>query len=151
MRFAVDTMCGRLVTYLRFCGYDTEYIEERRSDDRSDLATGFDEEGRTLITRDRTFASMADHSILLDEISLDGQLRELADAGIELSLPDRPRRCGRCNGRVERHSNQVDALPEYVPSDLDQQLYRCRACGQFFWKGSHWEHVGARLREIERS
>ena len=148
MDFTVDTMCGRLVSYLRFCGYDTEYIEQREAGDRAAIADELESAGRTLITRDHTFASMADRAILLTEMTLDEQLRSLSAQGVHLSLPAEPIRCGRCNGELDEVVEAHIEPPEYVPTDLDEELYRCRSCGQYFWRGSHWDRVNNRLDSV---
>lgn len=150
MPFTVDSMCGRLVSYLRFCAYDTAYIDDRDADDVEALARRIDRRGRTLLTRDATFAGLVDDAILLQATELEGQLRELVHAGVTLSLPDVPTRCGRCNSRLEPVDPPHSDRPDYVPRDLDDPLYRCRRCGQHFWRGSHWYRVHELLSSIDR-
>jgi len=160
-RVLLDVMCGKLATYLRMCGYDAAYALDRgvEADDRL-LSLAADEE-RTLITRDRELAARADDAVLLTERDVLDQLRELAAAGYPVALADEPTRCGACNGRVERVDAEggddgVDAEggddgdadpPEYVPNDR-RPAWRCRDCGRWFWKGSHWESVADRLAEV---
>ena len=41
--------------------------------------------------------------------------------------------------------------PDYVPDpgpESPDRFWRCRECGQWFWKGGHWESVGERLRAL---
>lgn len=149
MPLTVDAMCGRLVSYLRFCGYDTEYIDDRDADDVTALARRIDRRGRTLLTRDATFAGLVDDALLLDETEVEGQLQELVRAGITLTIAEVPTRCGRCNGRLDPVDPARSDRPEYVPETLDGPLYRCRCCGHYFWRGSHWDRVDALLSSID--
>jgi uncharacterized protein with PIN domain len=129
------------------CGYDAAYALDRdaEADDRAlELAR---EEGRTLLTRDRSLARRADASVLLTAREIDEQLRELRAAGFRLELDDSPTRCGRCNGRVEPVGSD-EPTPDYAPAPTECDVWRCRACGQHFWKGSHWDDVAARLASL---
>lgn len=87
-------------------------------------------------------------AILLRRREVADQLRELREAGVGLSVPEEPRYCGQCNGRLEPVGAEDSASdpPEYVPDDPPgDDLYRCRDCGQWFWKGSHWRRMRATL------
>jgi uncharacterized protein with PIN domain len=144
-RFLLDAMLGKLSTYLRMCGYDAAYALDRgvESDDR--IRAIAEAEGRRLLTRDRDLAATTDGAILLERCEVVDQLRELAAAGYDLSLPDRPTRCGACNGRLERVADdgaRPDAGPDVGP------VWRCADCGQHFWRGSHWDRVAATLAEV---
>ena len=154
----LDVMCGKLATYLRLCGYDAAYALDREveADDRlRELAAA---EGRVLVTRDRDLAARtasADSpvdAVLLTERDVLDQLRELAAAGYPVELAGEPSRCGNCNGRVERVGvdDPVPDRPDYVPDDVgtDRPGWRCTECGQWFWKGGHWEEVAARLDSL---
>jgi len=144
-RLLLDVMLGRLARYLRMCGYDAVYAGDRgiEADDR--LLALACEEGRTLLTRDRSLAARADDGLLLAERDVRDQLRELDAAGFALSLPDSPARCGRCNGALARVDDD-EPRPDYAPDA--GPVWRCRDCGQLFWRGSHWDDVAARLARI---
>lgn len=152
-------MLGKLATYLRMCGHDTAYVLDRsvevESADSADDSGPVDdrlseiarEEGRTLLTRDRDLAAGVDNAILLTERDVSGQLRELRTAGVELSLAERPSRCGNCNAPVERVLDD-DSVPEYAPDPAETAVWRCPECGQHFWMGSHWDDVRERLSDL---
>lgn len=151
MRYLLDAMLGNLATYLRLCGHDTLYALDRdvEADDAVlALATG---EHRSLVTRDAHLATQAERSILLRERETEPQLRELAAAGVDLTPAAEPVHCGRCNGRLAR-VEAADAAdrPEYVPDDA-APVWRCRDCGQRFWKGSHWDRMAATLSDVRES
>lgn len=150
-RFLLDAMLGKLVTYLRMCGYDAAYALDRGIEDDDRILDLSGEEGRTLLTRDQQLAERTPDALLLTDRAVTDQLQELANAGIELSIADPPVRCGSCNGLLERvsHAGRQGAgehvddeqTPEHVPDD--EAVWRCRDCGQWFWRGSHWEDVEA--------
>lgn len=141
-------MCGTLATYLRFCGYDAAYALDRGIEADDALLDVAREEDRTLITRDISLADRAgDRGLLLRDREVEGQLRELADAGCEVTLAERPTRCGTCNGPVERVSADAD-VPEYAPAPAEHPVWHCRSCGQHFWKGSHWRRVRDTLADL---
>ncbi|PSQ40973.1 hypothetical protein BRD10_01310 [Halobacteriales archaeon SW_12_71_31] len=146
VRLLLDAMCGGLRAPLRMCGHDTAYALDRgvEADDRL-LALAREEE-RTLITRDRELARRVPDAVVVESHDVDEQLRELRAAGVDLDLDEEPTRCGRCNGRLERvgREDSDGERPAYVPETADP-VWRCRDCGQRFWRGSHWADVRERL------
>ncbi|WP_439025580.1 Mut7-C RNAse domain-containing protein [Haloarchaeobius sp. DT45] len=149
-RFLLDVMCGGLTTYLRLCGHDTVYALDRGEEDDDRLLTIAADERRRLVTRDVHLANRADDSILLCQHDPEAQLEELVAAGVSLTPTDVPTRCGRCNGPVERLSTAT-TRPDYAPDD-DTPVWRCRECGQCFWRGSHWDRMCEtveRVRSVE--
>jgi len=72
---------------------------------------------------------------------IDGQLRELRDAGFDLALGE-PARCSACNGRLARVE---ESTPAYAPDPGEEPVWRCVDCGQCYWQGSHWDDVAERL------
>lgn len=144
-RLLLDAMLGRLCSYLRMCGYDACYGPDEGLEDDEAIRERARADGRTVVTRDRALAARSG-GVLLEAREIEPQLEELADAGFELSLPAEPSRCGVCNGRLERAAPE-EPVPEYVP-DQQERVWRCRACGQHFWKGSHWEDVARRLSDV---
>lgn len=158
-RFLLDVMLGKLATYLRMCGYDAAYALDRGIEADDAIRALAAAEDRTLLTRDAQLAEQAEDSLLLTKRDIEDQLREVRAAGIDLSLPDHPQRCSACNGEVvpageaelgelgDDTDVDIDAdVPEHVPDDVDP--YRCRDCGQWFWKGSHWDDVRERLAAL---
>ncbi|EMA61856.1 Mut7-C RNAse domain-containing protein [Halorubrum kocurii] len=168
-RVLLDAMCGKLATYLRMCGYDAAYALDRGAEADDRILSLAAAEDRTLITRDRQLAARADGAILLTERDVLDQLREVAEAGLPVELAAEPTRCGACNGPVERVGPAgaavgPDERPEYVPDDVgsspacdasgddhdadSRPAWRCRDCGRWFWKGSHWASVAERLDAV---
>ena len=143
-RFLLDVMLGSLTSYLRMCGHDAAYALDRgvEADDR--LVRIAADENRTLLTRDRELADRTPGGVLLVSRDTEGQLRELHEHGVELTLSVRPARCGNCNGRLVETS--PDDRPAHAPDD--RRLWRCRDCASRFWKGSHWNRVAETLAAV---
>ena len=143
-RLLCDAMLGKLATYLRMCGYDAAYALDDGLEADDAVLDRLRDGGRTLVTRDRSLARRAPEAVLLTEREIDDQLCELAAAGFELDLADRPDRCGVCNGPLEAVDDD-ERTPEYAPDPADIAVWRCVDCGQHFWKGSHWDDVAETL------
>lgn len=137
----LDVMLGKLARVLRMCGYDAAYALDRGTEDDARLREMARREGRTLLTRDRDLAASAGDAVLLRTRDVGDQLKELDAKGFALSLPDEPSRCATCNGPLVEAEGPY---PEHVPDDAER-VWRCTACGQHYWKGSHWDDVETRL------
>ena len=148
MRLLLDVMCGGLDSYLRMCNYDTVYAGDRGLEADDALLALARDERRTLITRDVALSNRAPEAILLESRAVEAQLAELADAGLDLSLADSPRFCGRCNGPLEA-VDASESTPEYTPDPAEIESWRCTACGQYFWRGSHWDRVKETLSTVD--
>lgn len=145
-RLCLDVMLGGLRAPLRMMGYDTAYAMDRGIEADAEILALADREDRLLLTRDVAVAGQAARSILIEATDPSEQLRELAEAGFELSL-DGPSRCSRCNGPLERiHGG---SLPEAAPDPSNERVWRCRDCGQCYWRASHWENLRARIEELD--
>ncbi|MFB6360456.1 MAG: Mut7-C RNAse domain-containing protein [Halobacteriales archaeon] len=140
----LDHMLGKLAVYLRMCGYDGAYAGDRGAESDAALQAIARSEGRVLLSRDRTLVTQVPRSVLLTERDVAAQLDELRAAGFELSLPEQPTRCGRCNGRLDAVPADADR-PDYAPASSEFTCWRCVDCGQYFWKGSHWDRVRSLL------
>ena len=143
----LDAMLGKLSTYLRMCGYDATYTSGRGYEDEGAVIALALTEGRVLVTRDRELARRADRSVLLSSRDVTDQLREFREAGFALAIADEPVRCSACNGLLER-VDRTEPTPDYAPEPREQPVWRCRDCGQHFWKGSHWDDVAATLAKL---
>lgn len=140
----LDHMLGKLAVYLRMCGYDAAYAGDRGVESDGALEALARREERVLLSRDRSLVAQVRRSVLLTERDIAAQLDELRAAGFELSLPEQPTRCGRCNGRLEPMPADTDR-PDYAPPAEESDCWQCVDCGQCFWKGSHWDRVQSLL------
>ena len=145
-RFLLDVMLGKLVTYLRMCGYDTRYTQDEEIEADDVISERAASTGRTLVTRDRALAKQTDNAILLTSREIENQLAELHDHGISIGLPTRPERCSVCNGRIK--TIDLEQRPEHAP-DTVSHIWQCRECDHYFWKGTHWERVQEIISTID--
>jgi uncharacterized protein with PIN domain len=143
----LDAMLGKLASYLRMCGYDAAYALDRDAETDDALLALVETEQRRLVTRNEGLARRADDAVLLTEREVQAQLRELVEAGFELELSEEPAHCGTCNAPVER-VDRTEPTPEYAPDPTETPVWRCRDCGQHFWKGSHWDDVADQIRTL---
>ena len=150
-------MVGKLASYLRMCGYDAAYALDRgvEADDRLREIAAVEE--RRLVTRDVALARRAEGDdgptpLLLSSGDVTDQLGTVAAEGYELTPAARPARCGDCNGRLRRGDETDAARPGYVPDERDRErVWRCVDCGQWFWKGGHWDRVSETLSAVSPS
>ncbi|MBX0321687.1 Mut7-C RNAse domain-containing protein [Halomicroarcula sp. F13] len=143
----LDAMLGKLASYLRMCGYDAAYALDRGAESDADVLALARTEGRRLVTRDEGLAREMDDALLLTRRDVEEQLRELSGVGFELDLSDEPVHCGTCNAPVER-VDRTEPTPDYAPDPAEEPVWRCRDCGQHFWRGSHWDDVADTLAEL---
>ncbi|SEV83592.1 Mut7-C RNAse domain-containing protein [Natrinema salifodinae] len=147
MRLLLDVMCGGLIAYLRMCNHDTAYAGDRGLEADDAVLAAARNEDRTIVTRDGELADRAAASISLESRDVEAQLAELAAAGVDLSLAADPAFCGRCNGPLDRVDSDV-STPEYAPDPAETEIWVCRDCGQYFWRGSHWDRVAETLSRV---
>ena len=151
-RLLLDAMLGKLATYLRMCGYDAAYVLDGIDDPTAgptddEIIAQSRQSNRTVLTRDRELAARADDAVLLRSREVVDQLSELRAAGYDLSLDATPTRCGACNGPVDA-VDPGESVPAYAPDPADTDCFRCRECGQVFWKGGHWDDVRTTLDSL---
>ncbi|MFW6018021.1 MAG: Mut7-C RNAse domain-containing protein [Halapricum sp.] len=143
----LDTMLGKLAAYLRMCGYDAAYTLSRGVEADDEIVALAKTEGRTVVTRDVSLAKNAPEAVLIESRDTVGQLREFRDAGYPLELEDEPSRCGACNAPLTRVAPE-QPTPDYAPEPDYEAVWRCRECGQHFWRGSHWDDVAETLAKL---
>lgn len=142
MKFLVDDMLGSLARFLRMAGHDTMYAGDLDGED-DELLQYASSENRTIVTRDVELSHRAGDAILLRTRDLDEQLEAMARRGVELEPA--MTRCSLCNSPLEEIEETAEVEEEYVPEDA-RDLKRCTGCGQYYWRGSHWDRIEDRLR-----
>ena len=149
IRFVLDGHLGRLAAYLRMLGFDTWY--QNRVDDAV-LAQISKEEHRILLTRDQGLLkrSAVTHGYWVRATAPREQLREVL-ARFDLQHQAKPfTRCLSCNGllRPALLAEVKDTVPENA-ARFYSEFWRCAACGNVYWPGSHYQRM-ARLIEETR-
>jgi uncharacterized protein with PIN domain/tRNA(Ser,Leu) C12 N-acetylase TAN1 len=144
-RFLVDQMLGRLAPRLRLLGYDVRTVHDLPDSEVARLAAA---EGRILLTQDTALSRV--QSVPAVHIIARKPTEQLAEVLAELELvPDPARlftRCTLCNALVEPVAEAAiaDRLPPGV-RDRGHAFFRCPACAQVYWRGSHVERILAEL------
>lgn len=128
-KFLCDQMCLELGRWLRAAGYDVTLAPETLSDkELFDMAL---EEHRLLLTKDKELAEKGEPAVYLHGEDLDGWAKQLRDEwGVDWLLAPFTR-CVKCDTVLER---------------VDETFWRCPKCEQFFWLGSHTDHMLERLK-----
>lgn len=149
-KFVVDAMLGSLSRKLRAFGFDVAYY--KRGDDAGIMALSR-RQRRILVTADRSLASRSERlglPTLLVSGETDGERLSamVADArqrGIALSRGEP--RCSLCNAQLRKIS-AVEARSQVQPAvaQRHRSFYKCRICGQVYWRGGHWK----KLRRLQR-
>src|SRR2546426_4715192 len=148
MKFLCDHMLGTLAKWLRFLGYDTAYPEALEDNELKRLAVA---EGRVLLTRDRELSGRVPHAIYVASDDLDEQFAQVVRA-FGLTAKDAMSRCSVCNAPIEAIPKE-EAKGHVPPGvyDRHQEFWRCRQCGRYYWPGSHFDRVTAKLDEVSRT
>lgn len=152
-RFVADAMLGSLARKLRAFGFDTAYY---RTGDDSGLMEVAARQERVLLTSDRELASRAlgraTKVILLTGKNDKERVRAIAQAarssGIRM-VAGSPL-CSVCGGALEALGRKHVA--GRVPSSVERRhrlFFRCRSCGQLYWRGSHWKKLRSLARRLE--
>ncbi|HTX52070.1 MAG TPA: Mut7-C RNAse domain-containing protein [Candidatus Baltobacteraceae bacterium] len=142
--FIADAMLGRLATWLRILGYDTEYF---RGDDAA-LLVRARSEGRIVLTRDRALVGrrQAPPHLFIESDHVAAQVRQVIAA---LCLrPGAPtRRCLRCNAILiaRQKADVMGRVPEYVWSH-HEAFWACPYCERIYWAGSHRRRMDDTVR-----
>ncbi len=146
-RFSVDEMLGSLARWLRIMGYDASYEKDMTD---SEILASARAEDRIVLTRDKELAMRAGKSgMLVESDNIDEQLRQVIER-FDLKFNEPLTRCSICNAELEEIP--PEAVEGEVPplvKERQKEFFRCRGCGQIYWKGTHWENILKRLREME--
>ena len=145
MKFLCDHMLGTLAKWLRFLGYDTAYPGPI---DDSELKALAAKEERILLTRDFELSGRVNNGVYVTSDDLDEQFVQVVRA-FGLTAKEAMSRCSVCNAPIESAAREEarDRVPQGV-YDRHREFWRCRQCGRFYWPGSHFDRVAAKLREL---
>lgn len=142
VRFAVDTMLGRLARWLRVLGHDVAYGPDLHG---AGLVACARREGRTILTRDTRLvrARNLPPYVFVTSDHFREQLRQVA-AAVPLERAGAFSRCLDCNRplvRLDREAART-RVPPYV-FETQPQFWTCPGCRRPYWPATHH----ARMRE----
>ena len=155
LKFIADINVGRLARWLRVMGYDTLIFKGVND---ADMVTVAMIEDRIILTRDtqlmkrKPIASGEARAVLIKNDDFTGQLEQIKR---ELKLPVAPKPfalCIECNVPLEEIDKSCvkDLVPEYV-YETQTEYIQCSSCCRVYWKGTHWQRMSERLREMEKA
>lgn len=143
-------MLGHVARWLRFFGFDAEYIPKEASDPEAVRRALW--EGRILITRDHELVrrrALEGRYVLVNSEEPLEAVKEVVES-LGLRLEAKPfTRCPECNILIE--SVDKDAVSPLVPFKVrltQKAFYRCPKCGRIFWRGKHWEGMRDRIAGV---
>lgn len=148
LRFVCDVHLGRLAAALRMLGFDTRY---RNDHDDQELAAVAGTDGRVLLTRDVGLLKRRAviYGAFVRATNPEAQLREVAGR-FDLRRHATPfQRCIRCNGLTEPVA-KAEILDQLQPKTRRyyNEFWRCQACGQIYWRGSHVSRMQALIERV---
>jgi hypothetical protein len=146
--FAADRMLGRLARMLRLLGYDTLYAPDATPPQLLETARRGE---RVVLTRgdaSKRFPRI-EKILSLKSDSPPEQLREVVEKfGLD-TQKGLWTRCTLCNGSI--HLIEKAAAAKLVPPkvfELYEEFYRCSACEQVYWRGSHVARILKNLASL---
>lgn len=159
-KFLVDRMLGRLIAWLRICGYDTKSALDLEPTPNEDtLLIDMAKKGeRILISRDRNLVDRAKkagvEAVLVNSDDVKAQLEGLVKL-YGINVEPVIARCTVCNSML-RKATQADMekirtsgeVPEQLIND-HTELWVCDNCGKVYWQGSHWRNILRTAEEVK--
>jgi len=136
-------------------GYDTLFFNGKNDSRMIAIALA---ESRIILTRDtqimkrRVVTSGQLKAILIESDKPELQLRQVIET-LNLDCQLKPFSiCLECNQLLlERSKQQVeDLVPPYVFQTQDQYM-ECPACHRIYWKGTHWQAMTEKLKNLVKS
>ena len=144
--FVVDAMLGKLSRYLRIMGYDTFYQSSYSNRRLSELVN----EGRILLTRNRTTAQHYIHSVIIDHDHVKDQLKAV-DSSLRLARDRRDwfSRCIVCNSPLSNAEGESARrnVPDFIFYKHHERIVFCPICKRFYWPGTHRDNMLERIRD----
>jgi len=150
-RFVLDIHLGRLAAYLRLLGFDSLYRNDYQDDQLAAIAAY---QSRLLLTRDRGLLKRGEvrRGYCLRSSQPREQVLEVLRR-FRLGPEIQPFvRCMRCNGLLDsvRKAEVLDTIPDSI-RDEQREFRRCQACGQIYWRGSHYERLATFIEGLRRA
>ncbi len=151
LRFVLDNHLGRLAAYLRMMGFDVLYRNDYQDEA---LARDSEEQERILLTRDRRLLmrKAVKYGCCLRSLNSRRQLEEVVDRYNLLDAIRPFQRCLRCNTPLVPvdKAEIIDRLEPLTKKYFDE-FHICPACGQIYWKGSHYERMRAIIDQVKKA
>ncbi len=152
-RFVADAMLGSLCRKLRALGFDASYYSAGND---SGMIKEARAQRRIILTSDLSLAASASSkglSVILVAGNNDGERlsvisRAATAYGTRLVRGDPL--CSLCGGEL-LPLRRADVSGGVPPSVIVRHrlFYRCRTCGHYYWRGSHWKKLRSLSRRLK--
>lgn len=143
MKFICDGMLGTLCKYLRILGQDAAYSNEGLK-----ILVRARAEGRVILTRNTRLRDQRGVFFLVPGDARE-QLRAVRRKYRIALRAGALTRCLVCNGSLvpaDREAVQ-DRVPYYTYKKF-REFAECPACRKLYWRGSHYENMVKRIKQI---
>jgi uncharacterized protein with PIN domain len=150
--FVLDGHLGTLARRLRLLGFDADYQPDRSDADLAHRSASAD---RVLLTRDRGLLKRREvvRGVLVRHDDPEEQLLDVLRRVGATADQLRPfTRCPTCNGELEpvAKADVLGRLPPGTARDVDD-FWRCTACDQLYWAGSHQRRLRRWVDGVRRA
>lgn len=148
--FIVDVHLGKLAKTLRLLGFDARSNKQWKEEALIKMSN---QERCMIITRDCELLKNGNtqYGYWVRSTDPDRQIRELFER-FSLSKQINPfSRCMKCNGKLRTVS--LEDVAERVPPKVKEWhsiFFECANCGQVYWKGSHYEKLKKKVKELTK-
>ncbi|RLB09394.1 MAG: hypothetical protein DRG59_02485 [Deltaproteobacteria bacterium] len=151
MRFAADSMLGKLAKWLRLIGMDTVYLS--KSDVRK-IKKAL-EEGRIFLTRNTKLYDFVLKKLCTEDdiylVQANIPREQLKEVALKFNIPLTRsfRLCCVCNFPIKKVSSEIvkDLVPEYI-YHTHKTFYFCAKCGRVYWPGTHAKRINETLANL---
>jgi len=146
--FVVDVHLGKLVKNMRLLGLDTVFNKDWTDDNLIRISN---EQHRMLLTRDIQLLKNGNTQFgyWVRSQNPDEQIKELFRRFSLAGYLAPFSRCMKCNGLL--NEVPLSRIEDQVPPKVKKwqsRFFRCRDCGQVYWKGSHFEKLREKVTEL---
>jgi len=140
-KFICDVHLGRLCKYLRMLGWDTLYSNRYTPEEMITISR---QEKRIILSRNYKLIRDREvtHSYWIRSANPLEQAKDLIGKLDLVRLADPLTRCLNCNDKLVTVEKQdiLDRL-QALTKKYYTEFFRCPACDQIYWKGSHFENM----------
>lgn len=158
MKFLADIMLKKLCRWLRLLGISCIYAGDFSEDDDEIIKEAM-RKNAVLLTMDKKMYKKATDYVkafLVTNDDLDGQIAEVLKR-FKIKISEVPAKtiCPLCNGKLEEVKKDELTKKEkekIFPHILETHeiFWRCKKCGQIYWKGTHWKNMEKRIEKIRK-
>jgi uncharacterized protein with PIN domain len=151
LKFILDVHLGKLVKYLRLCGFNTYY--DNNYDDQTIIDISLSEK-RLILTHDRGLLknSRVTRGYWVRSLDPDKQIMEIIER-FDLKNNFNPfARCLECN-EVLTDIKKEEVISSLMPKTKKyyDTFKKCPGCDRIYWEGSHYEKMKKFIQKLMNS